>query len=130
MTREAKEERDTRKAREETERLAAIDVYRANLYIRLMAAQSLAKEIGITTEIQLTPSGPSVRFYEENGILDDTVCFTTEEWELECLERRLREKKEEKDARAVRRALAEDVWAQKLNETERIALKENIHYLR
>lgn len=131
MARETKEERVAREAREESERLAATAVYRASIPARLMMAQVLAQEVGISTTIRLTATGPSVRFYDSHDeVFDETVCYTTEEWELEYLERRLREKKEEQDARVRRRGIAEDVWANKLTAEEKAALKENIHFLR
>jgi len=129
MPRETKEERVAREAREESERLAATAVYRASIPGRLMVAQALAQEVGITTDIRLTATGPSVRFYESDGILDETVCYTTEEWELEHLERILREKKDEKDARIARRELAQKTF-DSLSTEQKTALKENIHYLR
>lgn len=131
MAKETKEQRINREALEANERLFATANYRASIPGRLMVAQALAQEVGITTDIRLTETGPSVRFYDiHNELLNETMCYTSEEWELEYLERRLREIKAEKDGKAARRTIAEDVWNRILTDSERVAIKENIHYLK
>jgi hypothetical protein len=131
MPRETAVERNLRLARENAEREALTEAYRASIPARMMVASALAQEVGISTNISLTPIGPSVRFYDDSreGYFDATICYTTEEWELEHLEEHLREKKAEKDARAARLNLAKKTF-DSLSEDQRVALKENIHYLR
>lgn len=129
MARETKEERIAREAREERQRAEERAAYLATVPNRLLVAHALAREVGVSVDLQLTAVGVNVRFYEEDGILDDTLNHTSEEWELESLERRLSEKKAEKEAIIRRRSIAEDVWANRLTVEEKVALKENIYLL-
>lgn len=129
MARESKEERLAREAREQAAVEATLEAYLLTVPKRLMDAQALAQNLGVNTNVSLTATGPSVHFFDEASVIDVTLTYQTEEWELESLERKLREIREEKDARIARLALARDVWKNKLSETERAALKENINWL-
>lgn len=128
MARETKEDKQARVQREEAEAAVALAAYRATIPNRLMIAQAMAQEVGITTTITLSSTGPVVNF-KDNEHLDETISYTTDEWELEYLERTLREKKEAQDGRIRRRGIAQDVWSHKLTLEEKTALKENIHSL-
>ncbi len=129
MAKETKEERITGETRRREIAERANIAYRVTIPARLMLAQAMAQEVGLRTDITLTAIGPSVRFYDPyDEVFDETVCYTTEEWELEYLEKR--EKKDEKVAKTRRNGIAYDVWDNKLSDEERLALKENIHLLR
>ena len=130
MARESKEQRDARLAQEQAAAEAALEAYLLTVPKRLMDAQALAQNLGISVTVSLTETGPSVHFRDEASVIDDTLTYQTEEWELEYLERKLRDIKEEKEAIARRRAIAQDTWENRLNPVEREALKEHIHSLR
>ena len=125
MARKLKEERDARLAQEQAAAEAALAAYLLTVPKRLMDAQALAQNLGVSVNVSLTETGPSVHFYSEASVIDDTLTYQTEEWELEYLERKLHALREEKDARTARLTLARDVWKNRLTETERAALKEN-----
>lgn len=129
MARESKEERLAREAREQAAAEAALEAYLLTVPKRLMDAQALAQNLGISVTVNLTEKGPSVYFHDEKNQLDDTFTYQTDQWELEYLERKLQAIKDEKVARAVRVSLAQDAFA-RLTEAERVAIKENIFMLR
>ena len=130
MARETKEQRAARFAREEQILAESEAKYKATIPARLLAAQALARSLGIQTEVTLTLTGPSVRFYDpDNAAWNETITYETEEWELISLENSLQEVKEQEDARILRRGIAEDVWNNKLTQPEKEALREFIHYL-
>lgn len=130
MARESKEERQAREALEQAAAEKALEAYLLTVPKRLMDAQALAQSLGVGVNVSLIETGPRVHFYDESNVIDDTLTYQTEEWELEYLERKLRDMKIDQDARVYRRGIAEDAWKNKLTETERAALKENIHWLR
>lgn len=129
MARETREQRNARLAQEQAAAEAALESYLLTVPKRLMYAQALAQNLGVSVTVSLTETGPSVHFYNEASVIDNTLTYQTEEWELESLERKLRGLSEERDARAARLALARHVWKNRLSETERAALKENINWL-
>ena len=129
MARESKEERLAREAREQAAAEAALEAYLLTVPKRLMDAQALAQDLGVNVNVKLTATGPSIYFYDDAAVIDDTLTYQTEEWELEYLERKLRDMKEEKVARAARISLAQDAFA-RLSDAERAAIKENIYMLR
>lgn len=112
---------------------AADAIYKAGLPKRLMDAQALAGSCGIASHVELTANGPSVRFeYEDHShknYIDETLTYQSEEWEVECLEGKLRDLKASCDAAAARLALAQSAF-NKLTEDEKGAVKENIMWLR
>lgn len=133
MARETKEERLARQAAEEAAAAARVAEFRKQMPERLMKIEKLAKQLGVQTEVTLTATGPVVRLqrdYDNGNGFDDEVSYTTEEWEVEHVERKLRDLEEEQNERIRKRGIAEDVWANKLNPEERAALKENIYLLR
>ena len=129
MARESKEEKQAREAREQAAAEAAYSAYLQTVPKRLMDAQALAQDLGVSVNVKLTATGPSVHFFCEAAVIDDTLTYQVDEWELEYLERKLRDLKEEKVARAVRVSLAQDAFA-RLTDAERQAIKENIYMLR
>ena len=116
-----------RKAEEEAYRIA----FRASIPKRLAALKEAAEQVGVTTELELTATGPQVRFFNEGKIhnFDETLSYDSDEWDIGWIETQVRGLKEEQDAREARRTLATAAFA-KLSEEEKVALKEFIHYLR
>jgi len=133
MARETKEDRAAREQREQEAAEAALAVYRASIPARLMHATALASGLGVSADVSLTATGPSVHFYtpwEENKIgIDERITYETEEWELEAVERMLAQLKEEQDARAARRVVAQSVF-DSLSTEQKAAIKEHIYMLR
>ena len=129
MARETKEQRDLREAQEQAAAEAALAEYLRTVPKRLMNAQALAQSLGISVNVSLTEAGPCVNFCDDDAMIDELLTYQTEEWELEDLERKLRELKQAQDDRRARVALAQDVWKNRLTEAERIALKENIVWM-
>lgn len=133
MARETKEERHARQAAALAAEAARVAEFRKQMPERLMKIEKLAKQLGVQTEVTLTATGPVVhlqRDYDNGNGFDDEVSYITEEWEVEHVERKLRELEEEQNERIRKRGIAEDVWANKLSAEERAALKENIYLLR
>ena len=106
MARETKEEKAIREAREQAKSEAALEAYLQTVPKRIMDAQALAQSLGITTSVSLATNGPIVNFYDPNNQVDDYLTYHTDEWELEYLERKLRDIKEERDAYIRRRGIA------------------------
>lgn len=131
MARETKEERQARQALEEQARLVGVTAFKATLPMRLMAAQTLASCVSVPSTVSLTATGPSIHFgsSDYSSGFDDTLTYESEEWEVEHVERKLRDLKEEQEARQRRRGIADDVWKNKLTADEKAALKEFISYL-
>jgi hypothetical protein len=131
MTRETKDQRELRRAAEAHSALIAAEAFRAGLPKRMLEIQANAVDADMGTEVRLTQTGPSLRIWENGeGFFEETITYETEEWEVEHTERHIRDLKEAKDGRIRRRGIAEDVWANKLLDEEKSALKENIHFLR
>lgn len=98
---------------------------------RLMDAQALANDVGVSVSVSLVASGPSVHFYCDDGkeFIDTTVTYETDEWEVGCLESTLQGRKEKIDAARARQQLAQEAF-NKLSPDERAAVKEFIYSLR
>ena len=107
--------------------------YKETVPKRLMDAQALANQLGVATSVELTATGPSVEFRCENHTsqiyIDDVFTYSTEEWELETLERKLKDLKKAQDEYRDRRIVADMVW-DKLTPDQKRALKEYIAYLK
>lgn len=133
MPRETKEQRAARQEQEQLAEQARLAEYRASVPARLMAASALAVSVGVSANVSLTPTGPAVHFQSDwsgdAAGFDETITYETDEWELEYVERHLRTLKEEQDARAERRAVAQEVF-DNLTPEQRAAVKENISWLR
>jgi len=130
MAKETKEERAARRLEEERLQAEATAKYRLTVPARLHAAQALAISLGLQTEVTLTETGPSIRIHDPyNESWDETATYDMEEWNLEYLERKLRERYEEQEAKVRRKTIAQDVWENKLTREEKVAMKEFIHYL-
>jgi hypothetical protein len=129
-----KEARERREGLEESIKLAK-EAERAEfmkmLPKRLMDAQALATDVGVTVNVRLIASGPAVSFMRDqgDGYINYTLTYDSDEWEVSCLENQLKELKEKQDAARVRQQLAQDTF-NKLSVEERAAIKEFIHYLR
>ena len=128
MARETREQKAERLAQEQLAAEEALAAYTKTVPKRLVDAQALAQAVGVQTSVTLTESGPSVHFYDSNTNFDDHATYQIEEWELEYIERKLRDLKEEQDARSLRKLVAQAAWAD-LSSEERVAIKENIHTL-
>lgn len=132
MPKETKEQREERLAREEAAAQAALEAYYASVPKRLMEAQALANSLYVSTSVNLGPSGPIVHFEYESekykSFIDDTLHYQSEEWELEGLERRLQDLKEQVENEKQRYRAAESVWSN-LSTADRQVLKEFIHRL-
>jgi hypothetical protein len=128
MPRETKEERELRRAAEAHAALIAKEEFKKTMPARLMVMQALAREICVSTRVDLTATGPSVtfsRYDHPNNCFEfeETITYDSEEWEVEHMERKLRELREERDARNARLAVAQEVFA-RLTPEERLAVKE------
>ncbi len=131
MARETKEERAANAARYQAKREADHLEYLKGVPKRLMDAQALAQKVGLDVTVTLTENGPSVRFRNgDNPYIDDSFTYQVEEWELEHLEGQIKILKAEQDAKEQRFRFAQDVWAKKLTEEEKAAIKEHIYLLR
>jgi hypothetical protein len=130
MARETKEQRELRRAEETRLEEAAKLAFKATMPAKLMELQAISFACGVNTRVTLTAVGPCVEFtryeYDDRGSnFEEELTYESEEWQVEYVERRLREFKEEIDARAARRALAESTW-KSLGEADRRAIKEFI----
>jgi len=129
MARETKEQRVERLERELAEETAARVEYLLGVPKRLMDAHALARTLGINVEITLSDTGPVLYFSDENNQFEDRLTYQAEQWELEYVERKLRDLKDKRDAQVARQALAQSLF-DKMTPEEKYALKENIHHLR
>ncbi len=130
MARETKEEKQLRIAAEEHLALIQKQNFRATMPERLMQLQAISSAAGVNTRVFLNAKGPGVEFtryeYDNKGSsFEETLTYDSEEWEVDHVERMIRAFKEEIDARAARRALAESTW-KSLGEADRRAIKEFI----
>lgn len=126
MTKETKEERELRRAAEAHSALIARQAFLADLPRRMLEVQARANKAGFYTEVTLTSTGADLRIYEQGeGFFDEHVNSSVDEWQLEYVERHVREKMEEIDARMRRHALATETW-KTLTDSEKEALKEHI----
>jgi len=112
---------------------ALIEMYKATIPKRLMEAQELACHLGVSAQVGLTDTGPSVLFRCEDHTnkiyIDEVVTYDTEEWQLESLERNLKDLKKAHDEYNDRRIVADTVW-DKLTSYQKHAIKEHIAYLK
>jgi hypothetical protein len=112
---------------------AAVAAFKAGLPKRLMDAQALASALCVATHVELTTTGPSVRFEYENHksrtYLDNILTYNSDEYEVQCVEDRLATIKAEKEEDERRLACARSAWAN-LEEDQRSCIKEFIHYLK
>ena len=115
----------------EFERQAELAAYKASLPKRLMDAQARALNLGVSTNVSLTPTGPEVSFYnEEKGhYIETTLSYDSDEWEVECLERDLQQLQDRKDLADSRRAIAQSAWST-LTEEQQSCLREYITWMR
>jgi len=134
MARETKEQKELRWAAEAHIAMVAKEAFKATMPARLMQLQAISFGAGVNTRVSLTAAGPSVEFtryeYDNKGSsFEETLTYDSEEWEVDHVERMIRAFKEEIDARAARRALAEEAW-KGLPLKEQQVIKEFISNLR
>jgi len=134
MARETKEQRELRNAEMTRLEEAAKLAFRAAIPARLMQLQADASASGVNTRVFLTADGPGIEFtryeYDNKGSsFEETLTYDSDEWQVEYVERRIKEFKDEIDARAARKALAEEVW-KGLRAEQKAAIVEFITYLR
>ena len=134
MAKETRDQRILREAAENQAILVAKEAFKATMPARLMQLQAISFGAGVNTRVSLTAAGPSVEFtryeYDNKGSsFEETLTYDSEEWEVDHVERMIRAFKEEIDARAARRALAEEAW-KGLPLKEQQVIKEFISNLR
>ena len=134
MAKETRDQRILREAAENQAILAAKEEFKKTMPARLMQLQAISFGAGVNTRVSLTAAGPSVEFtryeYDNKGSsFEETLTYDSEEWEVDHVERMIRAFKEEIDARAARRALAEEAW-KGLPLKEQQVIKEFISNLR
>lgn len=134
MARETKEEKQLRIAAEEHLALIQKQNFRAAMPAKLMQLQADASAGGVNTRVSLMANGPSVEFtryeYDNKGSsFEETLTYDSEEWQVDYVETRIKFFKEEIEARAARKALAEATW-KTLSDQEKAAITEFITYLR
>jgi len=105
--------------------------FRALVPKRMALLTSLAEQVGVTVKLKLTEKGPEIHFFikDPNHNFSETLTYESDEWDIEWMEMKVQEIKEEQDAREARRNLAKTAFS-KLSDEEKAALKEFIHYLR
>ena len=112
---------------------AALAAFREALPKRLMDAQALAGSIGVATHVELTATGPSIRFEYENHskdiYFDHILTYQSNEWEIDGLEKLLQRITDMQAECKVRMAYAKNVF-DKLTDEEKSCMKEYIHYLK
>lgn len=117
----------------EFEQAAALAKFKAELPKRLMDAQALATSLYVSTHVELTATGPSVRFEYENHkshtYLDNILTYDSEEYEVQGVEDRLATIKAEKEEDERRLACARSAWSN-LEDDQRSCIKEFIHHLK
>lgn len=133
MSRETKEQKEARWAEEERVSLIKKEEFRKSMPERLMQLQAEASACGVNTRVELTVTGPSVEFsryqYDDRGSnFEETLTYDSEEWHVGNVSRMLKAFKEQIDARARRKFIAETVW-NNLTDSEKICIKEFINYL-
>jgi len=129
MPRKTAEEKRLEREAEEAQRKQEKEAFRLTMPARLMRLSALAQQVGIETNIRLIENGVSLKIQNESKpYIDSTLTYDSEEWEVDMVESELNSIKAEIDARAARRALAQEVWA-KLSADEKAAVKENIYSL-
>jgi len=133
MARETKEQKELRWAAEAHIALVAKEAFKATMPSRLAELQKMASSCGVNTRVELTATGPLVEFsryqYDDRGsTFEETLTYDSEEWQVECIENRLKAFKDEIEVRAARHKLAQDTF-NTLSTEQKVALKEFIKYL-
>jgi hypothetical protein len=115
------------------QRAAALAEYKAALPKRLLDAHALASSLCVATHVELTATGPSVRFEHEDHskklYLDSTLTYESESWEVESVEDWLKDIKHAKEESERRLQCAKSAWSN-LEEDQRSCIKEFIHSLK
>jgi len=142
MAKETKQEKAERLEREhaaaELAHAAEVAEFHKSMPARLVRMQAIANEVGVATKVTLTDTGPEVLFEKsvydprterDNSVIDETLRYDSDQWEVEYLEDRLNNMKAEQDSAIARRKMAQDHF-DTLSKELKAALKENIHWMR
>lgn len=143
MARETKESRAEQRAQQEAERA----VYLAGLPKRILDAQALAQSLGVGVRVYTDPGfGTCIAFtygsYDDTShlrvpskddnrapVIEETLSYTSEEWEVVHLEGKLQELKKYNEDRSQRYLVATQAFS-RLTDAEKKAVKEFIYSLR
>lgn len=143
----AQETKADRRAREVAEQAAAKALYLAGLPKRILDAQALAQSLEVGVRVYTDPGfGTCIAFtygsYDDTShlrvpsrdtdrapVIEETLSYTSEEWEVEHLEGKLQELKKYNEDRGQRYLMATQVFA-RLTDPEKKAVKEFIYNLR
>lgn len=130
MARETREQKQERLAREMAKQDADRTEFLKTVPARLSAARDLALNLGVTSSLALTPTGPVVSFRHDGKdcYIDADLTYECEEWELAGVENDLNSIRQAIEARAQRHQLAKDTFAS-LTQEQKAAVKEFIHSL-
>jgi hypothetical protein len=97
--------------------------------MRLLDAQALAIELGISTNVRSSATGTEVSFYDSTSLVDYKMGYDCEKWKLVELESDLFALKDARDYRELRRTAAMDAWA-KISPQDQPLIKEFINILK
>ena len=113
------------------ERESAAAAYTAGLPRRLMEIQARATKLSVRNEVILTETGPEVTFYNDDigHYFDTTLSYSSDEWEVELLEKDLQQLQDRNDLAEKRRACAQAAW-NNLEEDQKSCLREYITWMR
>lgn len=124
MAKETAKERQARIAAEEAARKVA---FLAGLPARIFQIKNEATRLQVSFNVDVDEFGTKLIFNDDdNGFYDDVINYNSQEYEVEYVERKLREINEAQESRKRRWGIAQDVWNNKLTEEEKISLKEFI----
>lgn len=136
MARETKEERLARQAAEEAAAAARVAEFRKTIPAKLVMMQAIANQVGVSCTVSLTETGPAVHFdlneyknNRESTVIDETLRYDSDPWEVEYVETKLNDMKAEQEAKAARLKMAQDHF-NTLSPAMVAAIKENIYLLR
>ena len=98
---------------------------------RLMEIQARATRLGVRNEVILTETGPEVTFCnDESGYyIDTTLSYSSDEWDVELLEKDLQQLQDRNDLAEKRRACAQSAW-NNLDDDQKACLREWIIWMR
>lgn len=136
MTRETAQERKIKQAELVAKRELEYKIHQENYFKdlprRLLELTALAKSLNVTADVELSLSGPKIRFYysdrANNHYIDDFLSYQSDEHDVVEVEYFLKILKDEYDARIFGLNLAKNAL-NKLTADEQAALKKYIEYI-